>query len=91
MGRAFDFVVIGIVWIISAIIHLVSIRLMQPGSSLWRIATDGTENVNGTAHATLWFEFLAVYMPVLVAGGIVAWAFVREYRRQTATGARPVP
>jgi hypothetical protein len=91
MGRAFDFVVIGVVWTICVLIHYISILLFQPGSPLWRVATDGTEVVNGAARATLWFEALSVYIPLLVAGGIVAWAFAREYRRQAVTAVSGPP
>lgn len=85
MSRGFDFVVIGVIWIISFVIHRIAIELFQPGSPLYAIAVDGTETMNGAARASLWFEILAVWIPLLAAGGIVAWAVAREYRRQQAT------
>lgn len=90
MSRAYDFVVVGIVWLFAIIIHRISIELFTPGSPLYEIATDDTATLNGTARADLWFEFLVVYMPLLVGGGIVAWAIVREYRRRVQTAAQPV-
>jgi len=85
MGRAFDFTVVGVVWIICVVIHRISVELFAPGTALYRIATTDTAAMNGTENATLWFEWIAVWMPIVVGGGILAWAFVREYRRQVAT------
>lgn len=88
MSRGFDFVVVGVIWVIAAVIHLMSVELFAPGSPLFEIATTGTEAVNGQARATLWHEILAVWVPLLCVAGISAWAFVREYRRQAVTAAR---
>jgi hypothetical protein len=65
-----------------------SIELFQPGGVLWNVATDGTQNLNGTQRAYLWFQILAVWMPLGSSLGIVAWATVREYRRSVQTAAR---
>jgi hypothetical protein len=92
MGRAYDFTVVGVVWIIDLTVHLISVQLFAPDGTLYQIATDGTENLNGADHANIWFQWLAVYMPLTVGAGILAWAFMREYRRQIGTAtpqARP--
>jgi len=85
MSRSFDFVVVGVIWLISSVIHLIAVELFAPGKPLYSVATDGTSVMNGTERATLWFEILAVWVPVLAAIGILAWALLREYRRQVAT------
>jgi hypothetical protein len=90
MGRAFDFVVVGVIGTISLIIHRISVELFAPGKPLYAVATDGTQTLNGQARADFWFEFLAVYLPVLVFASIIAWAFIREYRRQVQTATAPV-
>lgn len=91
MSRAFDFTVVGVIWVIAVVIHLMSVELFAPGSPLYQLAVDGTETMNGQARADLWYEILAVWVPLGAAGGISAWAFLREYRRQAATAVRGVP
>jgi hypothetical protein len=90
MSRGFDFLVVGVVWSVSIIMHLISIRLFQPGSALHDIASDATL-LDGAAKADFWFEILAVYMPLLMMAGILAWAALKEYRRQAITARRPIP
>lgn len=85
MSRAFDFVVVGVIWIIALVIHLIGIELFAPGTPLFEIATSGTEVMNGQKRAELWHEIITVWAPLFAAGGISAWAFVREYRRQAVT------
>lgn len=85
MTRAYDFVVAGVITIIAAIIHRISVALFAPDGALWAIATDGTGVFSGTQRAALWFEILTVWVPLLMIGGIWAWALVREYRRQRQT------
>lgn len=85
MSMAYDFVVATVISVISAVIHFIGVQLFSPGTQLFDIATDGTAVIGGTAKATLWFEILVVWVPVLVFGGVWAWAFVRMYRRQAAT------
>jgi len=85
MGRAYDFVVAAVLVIISAVIHLVAVELFAPGNALYQIATDGTSTLNGTARANLWFEFLTVWMPLMVIGTAFVWVTIREYRRQVQT------
>jgi hypothetical protein len=89
MSRAFDFVVVGVIWVISAVVHLMAVELFAPGSPLFALATDGTAVMNGTARAGLWFNILAVWMPVAAGVGIVLWAIIREYRRTVSTATRP--
>lgn len=90
MSRGFDFLVVGIIWVVAVIIHLMGVELFSPGGPLYTIATDGTGAMNGAARAQLWYEILTIWVPLLAAGGISAWAFVREYRRQAVTTARAV-
>jgi hypothetical protein len=86
--RAFDFVVVGVIWLIAIIVHRISVELFAPESPLHAMASDGTAAMNGAARADLWFEILSVWVPILVCGGILAWALLREYRRSTATAVR---
>lgn len=85
MSRAYDFVVVGVIWIIASVIHLMAVELFAPGTPLWQTATDGTAVMNGTARASLWFQILSVWVPVIAAIGIFAWALIREYRRTVTT------
>lgn len=89
MSRGFDFLVVGIIWIIAVVIHLTAVELFAPGSPLFSVASSGNATMNGQARAELWHEILALWVPLLAGGGISAWAFVREYRRQRVTAARP--
>jgi len=91
MTRAFDFVVTGVIWIIAVVIHLIGIELFAPGTPLFAIATDGTAAMNGQARAELWYEMLTLWVPLMAAAGITAWAAIREYRRQVATAMARVP
>lgn len=88
MGRAYDFVVAGTLMMISVVIHLISVELFSPDKALFDIATDGTEAMNGSARAELWFEVLSIWMPLAVFAASMVYVMVREYRRQiqTATG-----
>lgn len=90
MTRAFDFVVGGTVSVIAVIIHRVSIELFAPGQPLYDIATSSS-NLQATARATLWFEILTVWAPLLVFATIWLWVLIREFRRQIATASTPTP
>jgi len=90
MSRAFDFTVLGVIYIIAIIIHLMGIELFSPGTPLYNLATDGTQTMNGAERAQLWYEILTVWVPMLAMGGITCWGFIREYRRQAVTAARRV-
>lgn len=68
--------------------HMMAVELFASGSILYNLATDGTGNLNGTARATLWYEILAVWMPLAAIGGISLWSMVREYRRRVQTVVR---
>lgn len=92
MGRGFDFVVIGVIYLVAFIVHLMAIELLAPGSPLHVVASTGTSAMNGAERADLWYEMLAIWVPLLAIGGITAWGFVREYRRQTITAVQgPAP
>lgn len=91
MSRAFNFVAVMVVYIISGLIHYLSTELFNPDGVLYGIAANGTQAMNGAARAQFWFEILSVWVPLMAIGGITAWAVVKEFKRQTqtATGARP--
>ena len=89
MTRAYDIVVCAVIWIIAVIVHLMSVELFAPGTELYELATTGTQVMNGQARADLWFEILAVYVPLLSMAGISVWVMVREYRRSVATATVP--
>lgn len=84
MTRIFDFTVIGVVSIISSVIHLMAVELFAPESPLHEVAS-GATNLDGATRADLWFEILSIWVPLLAIGGILAWGMVREYRRQVST------
>lgn len=90
MSRGYDFTVVVVIWIIAITIHRISVELFTPDGVLYSVATTGTENVNGTAIANTWFQIFTVWVPLIAGGGIIAWAVIREYRRQTTTNVRRV-
>lgn len=85
MSRIFDFTVLTVVYIISAIIHLIGAELFTPNGILYSLATDGTGAMNGQALADQWFMILTVWVPLISVGGMTAYVIIREYRRQTVT------
>lgn len=87
MSRAFDFLLVGIIYIIAVVIHLMGINLLAPGTPLHELASTGTSAMNGAERADLWYEIITLWVPLIASGGISAWAFVREYRRQAHTAA----
>jgi hypothetical protein len=68
-----------------------AVSLFAPDAALHSIASTGTSAMNGAATADLWYEILAVWVPLLAGGGILSWAILREYRRQAFTAATPRP
>ena len=90
MSRAFDFLVVGVIYIIAVVVHLMGIELLGPGTPLYEIATTGTAAVNGTARANEWYEIITLWTPLISCAGISAWAFIREYRRQARTAVQPL-
>lgn len=85
MSRAFDFVVVGVIVIISVVIHLISVQLFAPNAPLHALASSGTQALNGAQRADTWYQILAVWVPLGASTCIVLWAFIREFRRQRAT------
>lgn len=90
MSRAFDFTVVGVIISVAVIVHLIGVNLFIPGTPLYDLATDGTEAMNGQQRADMWAQALVIWVPLLSSGGILAWAFVREFRRQATTAATGV-
>ena len=89
MSRAFDFVVVGILNIISVAVHLMGTELFAPGQPLHELASGGTA-LNGASRADLWFEILSIWMPLAAFLGIWAWALIREYKRQVSSSVQRV-
>lgn len=89
MSRAYDFVVMGVILIISVTIHMMSVELFATGSTLHRIAS-GATLLNGAARADLWYEILALWVPLGSSTGIMLWGFIREYRRSRTTARRGI-
>lgn len=85
MSRAFDFVVMGVIIIISVVIHMMGVELFQPGSPLHEMASTGTSTMNGAERADLWYQMLSLWVPLGASTGILLWGFIREYRRQANT------
>lgn len=82
MSRAYDFTVVTVIWIIAITIHRIGIELFDPSGALYGLATTGTQNVNGATLAWQWSQILTIWVPLMAGGGIIAWAVIREYRRQ---------
>lgn len=91
MTRIYDFTVVSVIWIIAVVIHLMAISLFSPDTALYYVATDGTSTLGGQSKADLWYEILAVWVPLMAGMGILAWAVIREYRRQALTARAPRP
>lgn len=89
MSRAFDITVMGVIYIVALVIHLMGLELFAPGTPLYDLAA-GAANLKGEERANLWYQILTVWVPMMAIGGITAWAFIREYRRQAVTAARGV-
>jgi uncharacterized protein (UPF0333 family) len=85
MTLAYDTIAATTVTAISIVIHYVGIELFAPGSQLFDLATSGTAVLGGTAKASLWFEILVVWVPLLATIGVWAWVGVSMYRRQAVT------
>ncbi len=90
MSRAFDFVVITVIYVVAIVVHLMGIELFAPGSPLHSIATSGTGAMNGGERADLWYEIITVWVPLMAVFGISAYGIVREYRRQAVTAVQRV-
>lgn len=88
MSRIYDFVLVGVISLISFIIHTVSIELFGPQSPLHQKTSEATF-FSGAERADLWFEILGVWAPGIAIVGILAWALMREYRRQVTTSRVP--
>lgn len=84
MTRIYDYTLITVIALISYTVHVVAVELFAPGKGLHEVASQATQ-FDGAAKADLWFEVLAVWIEVIAIAGIVAWALLREYRRQVAT------
>jgi hypothetical protein len=90
VSRAFDFTVVAVVVIVSILVNRMALELLQPGTVLYQVATDGTSNVGGKEFADFVWQAVGIYVPLISSFGIMAWATLREYRRQAVTAAQPV-
>lgn len=86
MSRAFDFTVVAVVVIVAILVNRMALELLQPGTPLYAVATDGTGNVNGQEFADFVWQAIGIWVPMIASFGIMAWAMLREYRRQAVTG-----
>jgi hypothetical protein len=84
MSRAYDIVVASVITIIAVVIHVVSLELFAKGTPLHELAA-GATHFSAADKAALWADMLIIWVPLLAVGGIWAWVFIREYRRQAAT------
>jgi len=87
MGRAFDFVLSGILVLISVLIHRIGVELFAPNTPLHELASQGV-HMQGASRADLWFQILAIWSPLLCMGFAFVYILIREYRRQVTTAAR---
>ena len=90
MSRAFDFTVVSVVWVVCVVVRYMGLVLLQPGTPLYAAATDGTEQLGGPAFASVVWQSVAIWIPMIAIAGILAWATLREYKRQSVTATRPV-
>lgn len=74
----------------SSIVHYLGLLLFQPGTPLYVAATTGTSALGGQAWADTVWQVMAIWVPLIAFIGILAWAMVREYRRQAVTAQRPI-
>lgn len=88
MSRSYDFLLVGIVTAISYAVHLLAVELAGPQSPLHSTADEAT-NLGGAGLANLWFEIWAIWIPMIAIVGITAFAFLREWRRQSVTRRAP--
>jgi len=89
MSTAFDLTVATVISIIAIVIHRVGTELFAPDKPLHEIASDGTAVLSGASRVDLWYQTLTIWVPILVIGGAWAYVFVRIYKRQVRTAARP--
>lgn len=82
MSRPYDWTLVGVISIISVLIHTISVELFGPQSILHQQANTAT-HFDAAARVDQWFEILAVWAPMIAIVGIILWALFREYRRQT--------
>lgn len=85
MSFARDITIWGVITTIAIVVHFMAVELFAPGGVLYRTATDGTGNMNGTELASFWFEIFAVWVPALAIAGITGYVFVGIFRRQAVT------
>jgi len=88
MTRIFDFTLSGVLVIVAAVVHRMAVELFAPESPLHILASDGTEVMKGAERADLWFEILAIWVPLAVIFFAGMYLLIREYRRQVATATR---
>jgi uncharacterized membrane protein len=89
MTTAYDLVIGTVISIIAMIIHRVGTELFAPDKPLHEIASDGTAVLSGASRVDLWYQTLTIWVPVLAIAGIWAYVFIRIYKRQVRTAARP--
>lgn len=89
MSLAYDMVVSGVIFIISVVIHVMAVQLFAPGTPLHVTASAAT-TLNGADRADLWYQILAMWVPLggLLVSGL--WPLIRAYKRQAATAIQTV-
>jgi hypothetical protein len=90
MSRAFDYVVSGVLVLVSVLIHRIGLELFAPNTPLHDLASQGV-HMNGAERADLWFQILGIWFPLLGLGFAFTYLIVKEYRRQVTTAARGRP
>lgn len=90
MSRAYDYTVATVVTIVAFIWHRLAVGFFDPSGPLFQLAADAN-NLDGAARAALWMEISTLWVPLLAIGGVWAWVFVNEYKRQVATAVQRRP
>lgn len=93
MTRSYDFVVATVVTLVAIVWHRIAVDAIAPDASLYEtvssLAVSGGPLNVGT-RISFWFEIGVIWIPLIAIGAIWLYVFVREFRRQVATGAGEV-
>lgn len=88
MSRVHTFLVVLLVLLVASVIHLIGVSLFPALDDSPVADTSGTFNgdqVREDIRVTI-----TVWVPLIMSGGTIVWALVREYRRQLDTSIRRV-
>lgn len=85
MSRVYRYTVVFIVYLVSAVIHLVSSAIFAPDMGLYEEVANSGSTLPGAEWAQLYYEVGSMWVPMIAVGGITLWLLYMEYRRIVAT------